>query len=124
MLRYLENDRGHVEMLGRDECLQLLGKETVGRIGLSLRGLPAVVPVNFSMLDEYILVHTRQDAKLSAAVSGQVVSFEVDDLPSLDDGWSVLVTGRGFELDTFANPHDAVGITIDMISGSRRLKSA
>jgi nitroimidazol reductase NimA-like FMN-containing flavoprotein (pyridoxamine 5'-phosphate oxidase superfamily) len=121
MLQYLENDRAEVEMIDREECFQLLSKETVGRIGLSIRGLPAVVPVRFCLLDDHIVVHTR-DAKLIAAVKGQVVSFEVDDLHALDSGWSVVVTGLGFAC---GSPSDIlVGITTEMISGRRLLKSA
>lgn len=121
MLQYLENDRAEVEMIDRDECFQLLRKETVGRIGLSIHGLPAVVPVRFCLLDDHIVVDTR-DAKLIAAVNGQVVSFEVDDLPALDAGWSVVVTGRGFAA---GSPADMlVGITTEMISGRRLLQSA
>src|SRR5690348_16066104 len=98
MLRYLETDRTDVEMLPRDDCFALLGGSRVGRIGLSLHGLPAVVPVTFSLRNERIVIDTRQDAKLSAAIRGQVVAFEVDDFDAADDaGWSVAVTGRGCE---------------------------
>ena len=34
-------DRNGLEVLGRDECLALVGTVGVGRIGLSMRALPA-----------------------------------------------------------------------------------
>jgi hypothetical protein len=108
----------HYETIDRDECLQLLGKATLGRIGLSVRGLPAIVPVDFCLLDDQILVRTRGDAQLPAVLAGQVVSFLVDDLPTTADGWSVSVTGRGFEAG------DVLGITVELISGRRVLPSA
>lgn len=124
VLRYLENHSDEVEMLGRDECLLLLGKTTRGRVGLSIRGLPAVVLVRFCLLDDHIVVHTR-DAKLADAVRGHVVAFEADDLDdALGGRWSVVVTGQGFAIEARGEGHDVVGITTELISGRRLLESA
>lgn len=87
------------EVLGRDECLALLGTRTIGRLGVSIEALPAILPVRFAMLGDRIVVRTVPGTKLDAAVTQSVVAFEVDD-HDVDGswGWSVLVRGRGSEI--------------------------
>jgi nitroimidazol reductase NimA-like FMN-containing flavoprotein (pyridoxamine 5'-phosphate oxidase superfamily) len=88
-----------VEELDRDECLQLLGTVPVGRVGVSIGALPAVLPVNFCLASDRVVFRSKAGAKLSAATAGTVVAFEVDDYdPSGQSGWSVLVQGVAREL--------------------------
>ncbi|HVT78248.1 MAG TPA: pyridoxamine 5'-phosphate oxidase family protein, partial [Acidimicrobiales bacterium] len=95
----MELDRNGLEVLSRAECLRLLGKTTIGRIGLSMGALPTVLPVNFFFDDDRILVRTSAGAKLDAALDNAVVAFEVDDFdPLYHSGWSVVVTGTTREV--------------------------
>ena len=92
-------ERPELEVLDRDDCLALLAESSVGRIGLSMDALPVVLPVNFALDGERILIRTGSGTKLSAALRNAVVCFEVDDLrPHERSGWSVLVTGTAQEL--------------------------
>lgn len=92
-------DRNGLEILTRDECLELIGQVPVGRIGVVVGGIPVVVPVNFTLLGEDIVVRTGTGQKLVAAVNRSAVSFEVDSLDiRAHAGWSVLVTGGASEL--------------------------
>jgi nitroimidazol reductase NimA-like FMN-containing flavoprotein (pyridoxamine 5'-phosphate oxidase superfamily) len=87
------------EVLDRDGCLALLGTRTIGRLGLSIEALPAILPVRFAMLDDRIVVRTVPGTKLDAAVTQSVVAFEVDDHDVEGTwGWSVLVRGQGSEI--------------------------
>ncbi len=80
--------------LGRDECLELLGTATIGRVVLSVHCIPVAVPVNLSVIDGNALFTTDVGSKLRAAVLGQVVSVEADDVDrTYHTGWSVLLTG-------------------------------
>ena len=80
--------------LDRDECLALLRQATIGRIVLSLKCLPVALPINICVIDDAVMFATDIGSKLDAAVSGQVVSIEVDEIDSSDrTGWSVIVTG-------------------------------
>jgi nitroimidazol reductase NimA-like FMN-containing flavoprotein (pyridoxamine 5'-phosphate oxidase superfamily) len=124
MPAFSETTRDDIELLARDECLELLGEATVGRIGLSIRGLPAVVPVKFHLLDGSIVVDIRQDARLLATMRGQVVAFEVDGFETGDADWSVAVTGRAFEVADGHGTCGSVGITTELVSGRRTLKIA
>jgi hypothetical protein len=53
-----------------------------------------VLPVNFHLDEERILVRTGRGSRLDAALRDAVVAFEVDDFSSTyHSGWSVSVTG-------------------------------
>jgi len=87
-------DRNGLEILGRDECLELLESCPVGRVALTAHALPVVVPVNHRLLGEDLVFATGVGSKLLAMAKGTVVGFEVDDFdPATRSGWSVLVVG-------------------------------
>jgi hypothetical protein len=80
--------------LDRAECLRLLGTTSVGRLGVTLRGLPWVVPVRFVFDGARILVDVGPDPAIIAAVRDAVVAFEADDVDaSSHERWSVMATG-------------------------------
>lgn len=95
----MDVDRNGLEILDRDECLRLLATATLGRIGVTSRSLPTVLPVNFTLGGERILVRTGAGSKLDAATRNAVVAFEADDFdPMYHSGWSVVVTGVTSEI--------------------------
>jgi nitroimidazol reductase NimA-like FMN-containing flavoprotein (pyridoxamine 5'-phosphate oxidase superfamily) len=86
-------------VLSREECLALLQSHGVGRIGLSVSALPVVVPVNFTIDLDRIVLCSEPGLKLDAARKGVVACLEIDDTDLMThSGWSVLVTGRLHEL--------------------------
>ena len=67
----------------------------VGRLGITVRALPVVLPVYFVATEDAIVIRTMMGTKLSAAMAGAVVAFEVDGFDADHRcGWSVLVQGR------------------------------
>jgi uncharacterized protein len=83
-----------MDELNPRECADLLRTSRVGRVILTDRALPVALPVNYAVDGESIVFRTGSAGALSAAASGAVVAFEVDDLdPVRRVGWSVLVTG-------------------------------
>lgn len=95
----MEIDRNGLEVLDRDECLQLLSAATLGRVGVTSGSLPTVLPVNFLLDGERILIRTGTGTKLHAATDNAVVAFETDGFdPMYHSGWSVVVTGTAREL--------------------------
>jgi nitroimidazol reductase NimA-like FMN-containing flavoprotein (pyridoxamine 5'-phosphate oxidase superfamily) len=136
----VEYDRNGLQILERDECFALLAGATVGRIAITSNALPVVLPVNFVLLGDHIVVRTGRGTKLDAATRNTVVAFEVDEVDTADQtGWSVLVTGVARELVapdeieavTAAPPARwapgpdgrYIAISTDMVSG-RRLPEA
>jgi nitroimidazol reductase NimA-like FMN-containing flavoprotein (pyridoxamine 5'-phosphate oxidase superfamily) len=95
----MEVDRNGLEVLGRDECLRLVAFATLGRIGFTSGALPTVLPINFHLDGDRILVRTGRGSKLDAALRNAVVAFEVDDFdPIYHSGWSVAITGIATEI--------------------------
>lgn len=87
-------DRNGLIVLERDECFDLLGQATFGRIAITIDALPMILPVNFRLVNERVVFRTSPGSKLDAASVGQVVSFEVDGVDAFSHaGWSVVATG-------------------------------
>jgi nitroimidazol reductase NimA-like FMN-containing flavoprotein (pyridoxamine 5'-phosphate oxidase superfamily) len=133
----MEFDRNGLEVLGRAECLRLLGTATLGRVAVTADALPVILPVNFLVADDQIVIRTGRGTKLDAATRNAVVAFEVDDIdPMYHTGWSVLVTGVARDLTAHPEllelPHlparwapeqsadgRLVAISLDLVSGRR-----
>jgi hypothetical protein len=72
----------------------LLGRATVGRVGVTIGALPAVFPVGFGLFEQSVLLRTIRGSKLDAAIVDAVVAFQVDGLGlGGTAGWSVLLQG-------------------------------
>jgi uncharacterized protein len=104
--------------LDRSECKRLLGTTTVGRLGLTVRGLPWVIPVRFVFDGARILVDVGKDAAMANAARDAVVAFETDDVdPVSHQRWSVMATGIAREVhwswsEGHVDPHQHEGGTL------------
>ncbi|MGA8016838.1 MAG: pyridoxamine 5'-phosphate oxidase family protein [Candidatus Dormiibacterota bacterium] len=88
-----------VRALSRTDCLDLLGTATVGRLGVSVQALPAILPVNFVLTGDRVVFRTVPGTKLDAALARAVVAFEADEYDAAGAwGWSVLVRGVAGEI--------------------------
>lgn len=129
-------DRNGLESLSREECLALLAQSAMGRVGVTWDVLPVILPVNYVLDGERIVLRTVAGTKLCAALSHAVVAFEIDGFDSLGHtGWSVLVRGPAHELTEGADLERVrhlplrpwasdeadrfVAITIELMSGRR-----
>jgi nitroimidazol reductase NimA-like FMN-containing flavoprotein (pyridoxamine 5'-phosphate oxidase superfamily) len=132
----MEVDRNGLEVLSREDCLALLKTALLGRVAITTKALPSIVPVNFRFDGSEILIRTGRGTKLDAATQNAVVAFEVDEVePSRQIGWSVVVTGIAREItdpDELADAeklhlerwapgpdHRVVAISTDVVSGRR-----
>lgn len=90
---------GGLRDLSPAQCLTLLRSVRVGRVGVSIEGLPAILPVNFLVLGGSIVFRSAPGAKLEAASGGAIVAFEADSYAADGAwGWSVLVRGAMSEI--------------------------
>lgn len=88
------SDVKSLESLDRDEAVELLGGEQIGRLVYTRRALPAATPVNYVVRDGAVCFWTASAGTLAKAVHRAVVGFEVDHVdPAARTGWSVLVLG-------------------------------
>jgi uncharacterized protein len=91
----VDDARRGLGSLDEDACRVVLGTATVGRLALSVRALPVVVPVNFVVRGGELFLGLGAGEGLEAACDGTVVAFQVDGVDkSTEVGWSVLVQGR------------------------------
>jgi nitroimidazol reductase NimA-like FMN-containing flavoprotein (pyridoxamine 5'-phosphate oxidase superfamily) len=80
------------------ECRRLMAPGGVGRIGLNTSTGPVVLPVNFAIVDNTIVVRTSAGT-LVGAHADESAAFEVDHIDeALCQGWSVLVRGRAHQV--------------------------
>jgi nitroimidazol reductase NimA-like FMN-containing flavoprotein (pyridoxamine 5'-phosphate oxidase superfamily) len=119
MLAGMLIDEG-LELLTEDQCRTLLAGEHVGRVGVTLAGLPVILPVNFAFLDGDIVFRAGEGSKLRAAANRAVIAFEVD---SYDErargGWSVLAIGRSSVIDDDRERAELEGRVTPWASGRR-----
>jgi nitroimidazol reductase NimA-like FMN-containing flavoprotein (pyridoxamine 5'-phosphate oxidase superfamily) len=86
------------EELTRERCLELLEGEVLGRLAVVVGGRPDIMPVNYLLDGEGVVIRTAEGTKLKAA-SGAPVAFEVDEVDrDLRSGWSVVVHGIAHEI--------------------------
>lgn len=91
----MKHDANGLRILDRADCLRLLRPGGLGRIGLSHRALPVILPVGFGLLDDDVVFPVLGGSLLRAASRHDVVCFEADSAdPDTGDAWSVVVTGQ------------------------------
>jgi hypothetical protein len=89
-----------MEEIDRQECLALLAGERLGRLGVLVDGVPLVLPMQFALDGEDIVLRTNAGAKFNEAPLS-AVSFEVDHVDwEKKEGWSVLVKGVAQDIST------------------------
>ncbi len=82
--------------LTRSECEHLLRTGVGGRIALAAPDGPHIVPVNYSVVDDAIIVRTSPYSVLGTYGRDSMLAFEVDQFDhERQRGWSVVVRGRG-----------------------------
>ena len=82
------------------KCRELLGAGVFGRVAVCTPTGPRVVPVNYSVVDESVVIRTTDSGVLATHGVGAPVCFEVDHVDYADHkGWSVVALGRGEPID-------------------------
>ncbi|MFJ4467447.1 helix-turn-helix domain-containing protein [Streptomyces sp. NPDC089424] len=85
---------GRFTELSAAECRTLIGMHGVGRIAVPTSAGPAIVPVNYSVVDQKIAFRTAPGTTPWQA-RGKLIAFEVDRIDdAFSQGWSVLVRGH------------------------------
>lgn len=110
-----------VEVLDREQCLDLLETVRVGRLAFTEGALPTVQPVNFRVHDGQVVIRVAGGTKLAAAVANAVVAFQADTLdPDLRAGWSVTVVGHASLVSEVAELVAMAGIWLRPWAPGRR----
>jgi len=85
----------HDDALSERECWDLLATASVGRLALSVRALPVIVPVQYYLDGRRLVVCLGHRGLPERALDAAVLAFAVDSIdPATRSGWSVQVQGR------------------------------
>ena len=95
------DDTNPVEILSEDDCWELMLSANLGRLAVSVGGIPDIYPVNFVASDKRLLFRTTEGTKLLELTVNNNVAFESDGV-GREQAWSVVVKGMARILDTRA----------------------
>ena len=86
------------------QCEALLRAHTVGRVAFSTPTGPYVIPVNYAVLEDSIVLRTTAYSLLGThAHTTTPLAFEIDDIDyEHERGWSVLARGPGKVVEDYA----------------------
>lgn len=86
--------------ISREQSLALVASVPIGRVVYTDQALPAVIPMNFVLDGDEVVIHTESGSTLAVAIRNAVVAFQVDDFDSdTTTGWSVTITGQAQLVD-------------------------
>lgn len=96
-------DSAGLQVLSREECLDLLGSTAVGRLVYTDRALPVVHPVVYVLDGESVVLRVPEGSATLVA-RDTIVAFQIDDVAGdLSRGWSVMAVGHVTEVDDEAH---------------------
>lgn len=82
------------------ECEALLRAGVVGRVAVVAQDGPHIIPVNYGVVDDAIVIRTSPYGVLGTEAKDAAVAFEVDQVDyEYQHGWSVLARGRAEVVD-------------------------
>ena len=115
--------------LSEQECWELLATVSVGRLALSVRALPVILPVQYYLDGRRLAVCVGHHGLPERALDQTIIALAADSIdPVTRSGWSVQVQGRsviprGRRIDTGcgwpASAAQVVEIEPGRISGQR-----
>ena len=90
----------HFEALGRQQCLDLLESNHLGRVAWQTAELPQILPITYAMHQGSAYFRTVPDGVLAELAQPTSVALEVDELDQqIRSGWSVVLYGRTSAVD-------------------------
>jgi nitroimidazol reductase NimA-like FMN-containing flavoprotein (pyridoxamine 5'-phosphate oxidase superfamily) len=85
-----------IHVLASDECERLLRQERFGRLGLETPAGPEILPVNYAVQGDAIVIRTSSSGIIARHAHDAEVVFEIDLVDHVYwSGWSVVARGRG-----------------------------
>ena len=85
----------HDDALSERECWELLATASVGRLALSVRALPVILPVQYYLDGRRLAVCLGHRGLPERSLDETVIAFAADSIdPVTRSGWSVQVQGR------------------------------
>jgi nitroimidazol reductase NimA-like FMN-containing flavoprotein (pyridoxamine 5'-phosphate oxidase superfamily) len=77
------------------ECRELLSSGIVGRVAMATPVGPRIVPVNYAVHEDAVIIRTSPYSELGTYGRGTELAFEIDHVDhETHQGWSVVALGR------------------------------
>lgn len=106
------------------ECQQLLDGHHFGRLAFvdHMKAVPTIIPVNYLTHGGHVVFRTDPGAKLTAAMHGAAVAFEVDGIDEQQRvGWNVVVQGQAKKIDEATEIEELVQTPlVSWVSGAKQ----
>jgi nitroimidazol reductase NimA-like FMN-containing flavoprotein (pyridoxamine 5'-phosphate oxidase superfamily) len=81
--------------LSAEECRELLSAGLVGRVAVCTPLGPHIVPVNYAVVDDAVVLRTSPYSILGSHARGTILAVEIDQFDyESQKGWSVMARGR------------------------------
>ena len=81
--------------LTETECAELIRAGLVGRVAVCTPDGPHIIPVNYSVVDDSVVLRTTPYSLLGSTAKGSILALEVDQFDyEYQRGWSVVARGR------------------------------
>ena len=94
--------------------MDLLARANLARVVISVRCLPAALPVRIAIVDEqHLLVASSEGSVILAAQRGDVLSIQIDGLDPDGATWSVMASGLARAATTTADLPEAMREAFD-----------
>ncbi len=89
-----QGEQPEMNVLTSQECYHMLAARHVGRLGVVADGYPLVIPVNYAVDRDVVVIRTEPGSVVAHADHGNV-TFEVDEFDfTKNSGWSILIRGQ------------------------------
>jgi nitroimidazol reductase NimA-like FMN-containing flavoprotein (pyridoxamine 5'-phosphate oxidase superfamily) len=109
--------------LSPEECWALLRGADLGRLATTVTGRVDIVPVNYAVDGETLLVRTAPGGKLTRLTLADQVAFEVDEVDrEAGEAWSVVVHGTAVELRGEDERLAALRLPLRPLEGSPKVR--
>lgn len=83
-------------------CLEILKRHEVGRVALCTSMGPRIIPVNYRVLHDAIIIRTTPYSELGTYGRDREIAFEVDEIePDERSGCSAVVRGRASMVEDY-----------------------
>jgi nitroimidazol reductase NimA-like FMN-containing flavoprotein (pyridoxamine 5'-phosphate oxidase superfamily) len=94
-----------IATLSREECVDLLSRTRLGRIGVCVGSIPTILPVRFALSGDHVIFRVAPGSLLANVTANAIVTFEADRFDEdAREGWSVEVDGVMRDVED----HDAI----------------
>lgn len=108
-------------VLDEATCWERLASKRVGRLAVLVNDRVDVFPVNYKLASGSIVFRTEEGSKLTGAMLGPNVAFEVDDIDEEGEaGWSVVAHGGAEEVKSLADLVALETFTLESWAGQQQ----